>query len=99
MILLEIKSYYKKACGNEDVCGNENVCGNEVLILRQTDGISVIYLTGAVINMQDQSNVIFRCYQNCFSSAATWKDSKVFKLPSRLVHKAIKTYSSPIISV
>jgi hypothetical protein len=45
-ILREIRTYYKKACDNENACGNENACSNEVLISRKMDGISVIYPTG-----------------------------------------------------
>jgi hypothetical protein len=29
-ILREIRTYYKKACGNEEPCDNENACGNKV---------------------------------------------------------------------
>jgi hypothetical protein len=45
-ILREIRTYYKKACGNENTCGNANASGNDVLISRKMDGISVIYPTG-----------------------------------------------------
>jgi hypothetical protein len=41
-ILREIRTYYKKACGNENSCGNENVCGNAVLISPKIDGIRLL---------------------------------------------------------
>jgi hypothetical protein len=41
-ILREIRTYYKKACGNENSCVNENVCGNAVLISPKIDGINLL---------------------------------------------------------
>jgi hypothetical protein len=41
-ILREIRTYYKKACGNENSCVNKNVCGNAVLISPKIDGINLL---------------------------------------------------------
>jgi hypothetical protein len=44
--LREIRTYYKKACGNENACGNANASGNDVLTSRKMDEVSVIYPIG-----------------------------------------------------